>query len=48
MKHCFNVGIFLYCFSLPSHGGEFDAKRHKMAEVIAADVAANEGFACLP
>src|SRR6185437_3645873 len=48
MERYFTLGIFLYCCSFPSHGGEFDAKRHKMVEEIVADVAANEGFALSP
>jgi protein-L-isoaspartate(D-aspartate) O-methyltransferase len=49
MKRYFVISIFLYfCCAFPSHGGEFDAKRHKMVEEVLIDVVANEGLTLSP
>ncbi|MDN5936312.1 MAG: protein-L-isoaspartate(D-aspartate) O-methyltransferase [Nitrosospira sp.] len=42
MNRYFVLGTFLYfCCAFPSHGEGFEAKRHKMMEEVAADIAAN-------
>lgn len=51
MKHHFTsvLAVALYlCCAFPSHGEEFDAKRHKMMEEVLADIAANDGFTLSP
>ena len=49
MKRYFAISTFLYfCCAFPSHGGEFDAKRHKMVEEVLIDVVANEGLTLSP
>jgi len=45
MKRHFALGALLFfCFAFPSHGGEFDAKRHKMVEEVLADAAATSSY----
>lgn len=40
--------VFYLCCAFPSHGEEFDAKRHKMVEEVLADITANDRFTLSP
>ncbi|HEU0233532.1 MAG TPA: protein-L-isoaspartate(D-aspartate) O-methyltransferase [Gallionella sp.] len=49
MKYHFASGVFLFCCcAFASHGGEFDAERHKMMEEVLADAAVTSSYSGMP
>lgn len=44
MKRLLAMAVLLFCWALPSHGGEYDDERNKMVNEVIADAAATASY----